>query len=197
MALGSRGLHCRAGCGAHPRLPQPAQQIRLHDNVPRGGDLIGHLACPVAQAEDLMDHHHHRRLALALRVHHPGLQIASASLVDRHVLAMTRALFQVGLRPILRMKLWDAARCTRSQHHGHHTAKTLVSHAQESTQRAPCLAHELVDVIGPEANSRSRQSPPPSPPLGSLLRRPMADRAAAHAPDSKAAKSAATRAPVP
>jgi hypothetical protein len=84
------------------RRPQPTQQIRFDDNVSRASDLIGHLPRPIALPKNLVNHHHHRSLLFDLRIHHPGLQLASAGLGDRDILAMPRALGQRSLRPVLR-----------------------------------------------------------------------------------------------
>src|ERR1700722_2342054 len=76
------------------------EQVGSNDNVALGGEFIGHLLGPVAQAENLVDQDNDRSFGLHFRVDNEGLD-RPVAMLDGNVFAMAGRRFEARFRPIL------------------------------------------------------------------------------------------------
>ena len=98
--LGDRVLR-REGVGAAAVGAGAGEQVGRDDDVALGGELVGHLLGPVAEAEDLVDEDDDGGLLADLGIDDEGLHGAVAVL-EGDVLAVARRLFEGGFGPVLR-----------------------------------------------------------------------------------------------
>ena len=87
--------------GAAAVRAKPAQQVGSDHDESLPSQLVGHLFCPVAETEDLVDQNHHRSLGFHLGVHNQGLN-AAAAVLKCDVFTVARGSVEACLGPVLR-----------------------------------------------------------------------------------------------
>lgn len=93
---------CGERIGASAVLAMSAEHVWRDDDEAFCGDFIGHLFCPVAETEDLVNENDDGGFALCLWIDDKCLHGAIVDL-ERHVFAMARGGLQSGFGPVLRM----------------------------------------------------------------------------------------------